>query len=280
MLVRPQLPKIEPYQPNRGRNSRADTMNVIVLQSGSAGNCCYVESRGVALLFDAGITGRQAEVRLAQHRRSIRDVKGLLISHDHRDHTASMGVYHRRFGLPLHITEKTLAATKANLAPTIGREVRPFVAGATLDFGPVHVETIPTPHDAVDGVAFVVDDGEVRLGILTDLGHLFPQLSAVLATLDAVVLESNYDPQLLERGPYSQALKDRIRGPRGHLSNEEAAELLRTAGSARLRWACLAHLSAENNEPRLAVATHQRQGRPNLPLWVASRSEASAMVPV
>ena len=89
------------------------------------------------------------------------------------------------------------------------------------------METIPTPHDGADGVVFVVDDGHRRLGILTDLGHVFAGLDAVLQSLDAVLLESNYDPEMLADGPYPEWLKDRIRGPGGHISNVEAAELLK-----------------------------------------------------
>ena len=112
------------------------------------------------------------------------------------------------------------------------------------------METIPTPHDGVDGVVFVVDDGKHRLGILTDLGHVFADLEAVIGSLDAVLLESNYDPDMLANGPYPEWLKERIEGPGGHISNLEAAELLLKAASKRMKWACLAHLSHDNNTPR------------------------------
>ena len=168
-------------------------MEVIALQSGSNGNCIYVEAGGKQLLFDAGISGAQAEKRLAQHGRDIRDVDALIISHDHSDHTRCMGVYHRKFGLPIHVTDETMSALQRT--NRIGRidEVQRFKSGSTLDFGQVRVETIKTPHDAVDGVAFVVDDGSNRLGILTDLGHVFSGLDCLLSTLDAVIIESNYD---------------------------------------------------------------------------------------
>lgn len=248
-------------------------MQVIPLQSGSNGNCLFVEAQGVRLLFDAGISGIQAQQRLAQFGHDIRCLDALLISHDHSDHIRSAGIYQRKFGLPLHLTEPTLEAAQRYPLGTLG-EVRHFLSGQTLRFGPVRIETVPTPHDGVDGVAFVVDDGHCRLGILTDLGHVFDELRQVLATLDAVVLESNYDPQLLATGSYPEPLKRRIRGPRGHLSNQEAAELLWTCGP-RLRWACLAHLSEENNRPALALTTCQRLLGTALPLHVASRYTAS-----
>lgn len=249
-------------------------MKVIVLQSGSNGNCIYVETKGVRLLFDAGISGTQAQSRLAAHGRDIADVHALVVSHDHRDHSCCMGIYQRKFGLPIHVTKGTLtiASKKEKLGPL--NDVRYFTSGSTVEFGSVRVETIRTPHDAVDGVAFVVDDGTKRLGILTDLGHPFERLAAVMKTLDAVVLESNYDPEMLANGPYLESLKQRIRGPGGHLSNVESAELLRGV-SNRLKWACLAHLSEENNDSDLAVDTHHRVLGKRLPLFVASRYDAT-----
>lgn len=254
-------------------------MLTIPLQSGSNGNCVYVEAGGVRLLIDAGISGIQAQRRLAQFNREITKVDAVLISHDHADHTNCMGVYHRKFALPVYVTKKTLAA--AGRWRSLGKIDDPhfFHAGEALRFGRVTVETIPTPHDGVDGVGFVIDDGEHRLGVLTDLGHVFADLPTVVGSLDAVVLESNYDPDMLEDGEYPPFLKKRIAGPGGHLSNIEAAELL--AGvNGRLRWACLAHLSQENNHPHIALRTHQKILGRRLPLHVASRDEAYGVLEV
>jgi phosphoribosyl 1,2-cyclic phosphodiesterase len=221
-------------------------MQVISLQSGSNGNCIYVEAGGVNLLFDAGISGSRAKERLAQHGRDIADAQAVLISHDHVDHSRSMGIFHRKFGLPIYTTTKTYrAASRYDLGEI--EDLRHFAAGETLQFGRVTVETISTPHDGVDGVVFVVDDGKHRLGILTDLGHVFDDLEEVVGSLDAVLLESNYDPEMLADGPYPDFLKERIKGPCGHLSNIEAAEVLKSNASKRMKWACLAHLSEDNN---------------------------------
>ena len=177
-------------------------MIAISLQSGSNGNCIYVEAEGVRLLFDAGISGIQAEQRLAALGKDIRKVDALIISHDHADHLRCAGIYQRKYGIPLHITPRTLAAGKTL---QLGRlsEVRPFQAGEGISFGSVSVQTIPTPHDGADGVAFVVETRQRRLGILTDLGHLFQGLETVIASLDAIILESNFDPEMLEQGAVS-----------------------------------------------------------------------------
>jgi len=235
-------------------------MNAIALQSGSGGNCIYVESNGTALLFDAGISGIKAEERLAAVGRDIRNVSALVLSHDHADHARCAGIYQRKYGLPIYATSGTLAVA----GPFFGavNDVRPFDAGATLHFNGLSVETVPTAHDGADGVAFVVSAKRKRLGILTDLGHVFDGLNRVVKKLDGVFMESNYDPKMLEDGPYPRYLKERIRGPGGHISNEESADLLAGAASPRLKWACLAHLSQHNNTPAKALRTHRRTGGP------------------
>lgn len=255
-------------------------MEVIALQSGSNGNCIYVESDGVRLLFDAGISGKRAQERLAAAGRDIADVQGLIISHDHRDHTSGMGVFQRKFGLPIHISQPTLRAASRSARLGELHDVRHFQPGKHLQFGHVTVETLSTPHDAADGVCFVVDDGTCRVGILTDLGHAFGCLVDVVRSLDALVIESNHDPAMLAAGPYPQMLKRRIEGPRGHLSNDESAVLLRTAGCRRLQWVCLGHLSAENNDAETAAATHRRTIGSQLPLVVASRTAATDVLSV
>lgn len=249
-------------------------MRVIALQSGSNGNCIFVEAAGVRLLLDAGISGITVQQRLQGCGVNIRTVQALLISHDHGDHVRGMGVVHRQYKIPIHITPSTLAA--ASRFNRMGKlnDIRHFEAGSTLRFCEVAVETIRTPHDAVDGVGFVIDDGQTRLGILTDLGHVFAGLGEVVSTLDAVIIESNYDPQMLAKSSYPEPLKERIRGPGGHISNIEAAELLCESGK-RLRWACLAHLSEHNNTPDLARATHEKVLGDSLPLFVASRYGAT-----
>jgi phosphoribosyl 1,2-cyclic phosphodiesterase len=247
------------------------TLVAVSLQSGSNGNSLYVEAGRVRLLFDAGIGGRKAARRLRALGLEPCGADAVIISHDHSDHVRSAGVYHRMFGAPLLITEPTLAACRHRLGRLSG--VRLFRSGQRLRFGPVTVRTVPTPHDGVDGVVFVVEHAGRRLGILTDLGHVYPALSEIMPTLDGVFIESNHDAEMLEGGSYPRVLKDRIRGRGGHLSNAESARLL-TLGR-RLQWACLAHLSQENNTPELAVTTHRSILGGRLPLHVAGRHSAT-----
>jgi phosphoribosyl 1,2-cyclic phosphodiesterase len=264
----------------RFRNPPVECPSVLTfsLQSGSNGNSIYVEAGGVRLLFDAGISGESAERRMASHGRDIRQVDALIISHDHTDHVRCAGIYQRKFGLPLFITAKTQQATWCSL----GRlsDVRHFRSGDVLEFGDVRVHTIPTAHDAADGVAFVVEHEGRRLGILTDLGHPFAGLRDILESVHGAYLESNYDGDMLEKGSYPRELKERIRGGSGHLSNEQAADLLRNCGRRLPGWVAVAHLSADNNRPELAVgAQHEAVGK-FYPVHHASRYEPSPVFEV
>jgi phosphoribosyl 1,2-cyclic phosphodiesterase len=248
------------------------------LQSGSNGNAIYVEAGDVRLLFDAGISAAQVRQRLAVHGRSARDADALILSHRHSDHTCCAGVYHRLFHVPLYATP----ATRRAISPFAGKltDVRSFAPGQTLQFDGVAVHTLPTPHDAAESCAFIVEHEGRRLGIFTDLGHPFDALARTLAQIDAAYLESNYDPQMLADGPYPPELKARICGPGGHLSNPEAADLLKAGRRDGLSWIALAHLSEHNNAPDIALATHRSVLGRDYPLYVASRYEVSPLLSV
>lgn len=250
-------------------------MRLISLQSGSSGNCIYVESQGVRLLFDAGLSASQTEERLSRLGRTAVGADALFISHDHYDHVRCAGVYERKFGVPLYITQRTLNASKRAIKPGWEMEIEHFRSGASVKVGHLTVETVKTPHDAADGVVFVVDDGRHRLGICTDVGHVFDDLKSLVKGVDALFLESNYDETMLASGPYPQRLKDRISGSRGHISNREAAELVESSASSKLQWLCLAHLSDKNNTPKKALSLHRKVLGNALPIQVTSRCDAT-----
>ena len=230
-------------------------MRVIALQSGSKGNCIYLEADNVRVLFDAGISGKRAQERLAYFHIDIRSIDALLISHDHIDHVSCAGVFNRKFGIPLWITQKTFKAASSRIGEV--KQVNYFTSGETIHFDGLNIETIKTPHDAVDGVCFVADDGKKRFGVCTDLGCVFNELPSVVQSVNGLLLESNYDPIMLRYGDYPPELQDRIRSSHGHLSNEEAAELLLHYGQ-NLETVMLGHISENNNTERQVVSTHKK----------------------
>lgn len=246
------------------------------LQSGSNGNCLYVESGNVRLLFDAGLTGAQTKWRLDKLGIDIRTVEAVIISHAHKDHVRYAGVLQRQYSLPIWMTQGSFQ--KVEDTGILGQisDLHLFHAGDVLTFGAVNVETFSTTHDVPEGVCFVIDNGVVRLGIMTDLGSRFFGLKELVITLDGIYLESNYDADMLENGIYSDELKQRIRGGKGHLSNTESAELLQSG--KRLRWACLGHLSAKNNSPEIVLETHRQILGHTLPLCIAPRHGVSEML--
>lgn len=254
-------------------------MEVITLQSGSSGNCVFVRSRDTCVLFDSGISGSKAESRLAEFGYDIRDCQALVISHEHYDHISGVGAFHRKFGLPIYANQRTWNATRAK--PSTGHIGCPnhFVSGQPFQIGSLRIEPLRTPHDAIESVCFVIEDVDCgqRFGLLTDLGHAFSGLQEVLDGLDAVLIESNYDDELLLNGPYAQQLKNRIAGKRGHLSNADAAHLLASTLSSQLQWICLGHLSAQNNSPELALATHRERHGDRFPIYCADRDGATQL---
>ena len=254
-------------------------MRAISLQSGSKGNCIYVETSGARFLIDAGLSMRETVRRLALVGRTLSDIDALLLTHEHTDHSLSVGGISSRYGIPVYVTAATEEALACRGLGTGIASARRFSPGERLDFGSVRVETVPTPHDSVDGCTFVIKEGGLRLGILTDLGHVFDGLGTVVRSLDAVFLESNYDPGMLVQGKYPAFLKKRITGPGGHISNEESAGLVAAAGRV-FSWVCLAHLSGENNTPDAAVEAHRQIAGPRQDIRVAPRDRIGELLEV
>lgn len=247
----------------------------ISLQSGSNGNCYFIQTGPTKLIIDAGISGIQAKQRLATHHININDVEHLFVSHEHGDHTRSAGIFHRKFGHQLHMSTSTyeVLAQRNRLGKVAN--VQLFQSGEKIQIHDTTIHTIPTPHDGVDSVGFVIEYKNRKLGILTDLGHVFHGLMSVVCGLDAVFLESNYDVEMLANGPYPFVLKKRISQKGGHISNKEAAHLLKNAFAHKLKWAVLSHLSEQNNSPKIALETHYKVLGKDKPIFVANRYDVS-----
>ncbi|MFW6089762.1 MAG: MBL fold metallo-hydrolase [Gemmatimonadota bacterium] len=227
-------------------------MRVTVLGSGSAGNATLVEADGAAVLVDAGFSGRDIARRLEGVDVDPAGLDGIVITHEHTDHTRGMGVLARRFGLPVYLTETTRDACAKLLRGT--EELRRYDVASPFEIGPLRFEPFLTAHDAADPVAVtVVDTGRGhRLGLATDLGRPTAAIRHALAGCHVLVLESNHDEAMLWSGPYPWPVKQRIASSHGHLSNRAAAAFAKELYHDELVAVVLAHLSEHCNEPELA----------------------------
>jgi phosphoribosyl 1,2-cyclic phosphodiesterase len=227
-------------------------VKVTVLGSGSRGNSVLVESGEVRLLVDAGFSGRDMERRLAVVEVAPASLTALFITHDHSDHTRGMGVFARRWGVPLYLTEPTRAACAKLLDGS--EEVRRYGSTEPVSIGGLEVSPFLTVHDAVDPIAVTVTErstGE-KLGIATDLGRATTSVHAALRECHLLILESNHDEIMLRESHYPWSVKARIASGHGHLSNRAAAELAAELHHRELGAVVLAHLSEAANDPELA----------------------------
>jgi phosphoribosyl 1,2-cyclic phosphodiesterase len=243
-----------------------------ILASGSGGNALYLEAEGTRVLVDAGVALRELRKRLNSVPGSPtpESLDALLLTHEHSDHAGHARTLVER-GVVAHATVGT--------AEALGILAKPFVHDETFRVGAFEVRAIPLPHDAADPVGFVIGAEGARIGILVDCGHPDPQVARAYAGCDVLVIEANHDPEMLRYGNYPMSLKRRIGGQMGHLSNDEAAQLVRAIPGPPPRLIVLAHLSQMNNRPQLARAAMMRAlGRKPVRLLVAA--QARVMPPI
>jgi len=225
-------------------------VRVVPLGSGSSGNATLVAFGAKRLLVDAGLSARELAARLAGVGVEPRQLTAILLSHEHHDHARGLERFAVKHGVPVFTAPETLAAL--NLAPRHLGAWHPFEPGVAFDAFGVKVDPFTVPHDAVNPVGFVLEAEGVRVGIVTDLGHATTLVVERLRGCHVLIVEANHDDGMLVRGPYPWALKQRIGGRLGHLSNEEAATLLAATAGADCQAVILAHLSERNNTAALA----------------------------
>ncbi|MEW5948101.1 MAG: MBL fold metallo-hydrolase [Thermodesulfobacteriota bacterium] len=224
-----------------------------VLASGSKGNCTYLESQGARFLVDAGLSATEITRRLNTIGVSPDSLNGVIVTHEHNDHIRGVGVISRRFDLPVYMT----SATHRAAARYLGRikEVCTVESGRSFSVDSITVHPFSIPHDAADPIGLCVSNDRVKLGISTDLGMVTRLASNELKGCQAVIMEANHDPEMLEYGPYPWELKQRIKGRLGHLSNYQTCQLLEEILHPGLQHIVLAHLSQVNNHPEKAYQT-------------------------
>lgn len=231
-------------------------MRFSVLGSGSSGNVSYVETKETKILIDAGFSCREIEKRLKLLGLKAREIDAVVVTHEHIDHVRGVGIFARRYEVPVLINRATLA----RCSKTIGNIPVPlfFNTGESLIFKDAHLHFITKCHDAADPVALTVSSDGCKLGVITDLGRPTSLILDSIQGCQGLILEFNHDVEMLDSGPYPIDLKRRIRGPDGHLSNDQAAEILSETIGEDLSVLVLAHLSETNNTKELAFQEARR----------------------
>ncbi|OHC70111.1 MAG: MBL fold metallo-hydrolase [Rhodocyclales bacterium GWA2_65_20] len=225
-------------------------MRFASLGSGSRGNAMVVEAGASRVLVDCGFGPRNLTKRLARLGLAPGDLDAILVTHEHSDHVVGIGRCAAACGREVFMTHGTFVA--AGRAATAGIRVALIDSHTAFAVGDLEIQPFPVPHDAREPVQFVFSDGNRRLGLLTDTGHVTPHVVETFAASDAIVIECNHDADMLARGNYPRSLKHRIAGRFGHLDNLAAAGLLAALDCSRLQHVVAAHLSEHNNTPQLA----------------------------
>ncbi len=233
------------------------------LYSGSSGNALFVEAGSVRLLIDAGLPGRRIEAALQQIGVPPDTLNAILVTHEHSDHIKGVGVLSRKYGLPVYANAPCWAAMEPLIGQVAPRNIRVFETGQDFYLKEINVLPFPTPHDSAQPVGYALFHQGRKLCVMTDIGHMQPALLDAAEGSDLLLLEANHDIDMLKNGPYPYALKQRILSPRGHLSNLDAGKTLCRLYTKGVRNVILGHLSAQNNEERIAMAT----------VWQALRQE-------
>ena len=248
------------------------SVSFTILGSGSSGNCAYVETAEARILVDAGFSPLQIRKRLATIGKTPENLSAILITHEHSDHIAGVLGLADKFHIPVFCNRGTQDGTiwalkakwdskkKPAFAGTDGTTLlkskidwRLFETGASFEIGDVSIETFSIPHDAQDPVGYVLRTSAGNIGFATDLGHVTKLVLERIRVANVLVLESNHDVKMLQDCPRrSWALKQRILGRHGHISNVTAAETIAQIMHAGLKQLYLAHLSRECNTPKLA----------------------------
>lgn len=228
-------------------------LELCTLFSGSSGNCVYVSDGETRLLVDCGVSGKRIESGLRRIGVEPGAVNGVLLTHEHSDHIASVGILHRRYGWNIYANRLTWQAAE----PAVGRcdpSCLHFFCG-DFQIGQVDIAPFAIPHDAASPVGYRFCRGGACVTVATDLGVITPEVEQQLMGSDVVLLEANHDEEMLRAGPYPYPLKRRILSNTGHLSNENAGRLCARLAREGTREFLLGHLSAHNNLPELAYQT-------------------------
>lgn len=226
--------------------------------SGSSGNCTYIGTRKEGVLVDAGVDVDTVKKGLAENGLSIENVKGIILTHDHSDHVRfAYAIVRKHQQMGIYCTPKALGGLlrRHSISRRIKDYHHPVFKEFSFEVAGMKITPFDTPHDGTDNCGFFIQMGDINFCVATDLGSITPRVDYYMRQARYVMLEANYDPEMLRTGPYPMHLKARIGFDNGHLSNSQCGEFLAELASGSLKMAFLCHLSQDNNTPELALST-------------------------
>lgn len=227
-------------------------MRFSVLASGSSGNAIYIENDEHSFLVDAGFSAKKMESLMAGIDRSMKQVDGIFVTHEHSDHIKGIGVVARKYGLPIYANEKTWQAMDG-LVGNIPLDQRfQFDMETVKSFGSLDVQSFAVSHDAVDPMFYIFHENDRKLVVITDTGYVSDRMKGHIRGADSFVFESNHDVSMLQMGRYPWSVKRRILSDVGHVSNEDAAVAMSEVVEQKETHIYLSHLSKDNNMKDLA----------------------------
>lgn len=233
-------------------------LRFISIGSGSSGNCYFLQTANDALLIDAGVGIRTVKKHLHNYGLRLDSVKRILITHDHADHVKAVGVISTEYNIPVYATTEVHNGILRNYCvpkKIPADNVKAITKGEEIVLGDFHITPFAVPHDSSGNVGYKVVVDDVVFCLMTDVGHVTEEMQQYIADANYLVIEANYDVEMLKNGPYPQHLKTRIDGPTGHLSNADCGEAIANYATSGLKHVWLCHLSEENNHPVLALKT-------------------------
>ena len=259
--------------------------NFYSLYSGSSGNSLLVQTENTLVLIDAGVSSKKIELALNNLNLSPEQIDGILVTHEHTDHVQGLGTFSKKYNLPVYVNQKTLDAMPKQ-KEKIENNVNIIKIEEKFEINDLQIKPFSIPHDAANPCGFNICKNNKKLSIATDIGHMTNGIIKNLENSNFVLIEANYDPEVLMYSKDPYPLKNRIAGPTGHLSNESAGKTISYLLKSGLKQAMLGHLSKESNFPELAyktvveelISTNYNENA--LSLSVAKRDEISRLVTI
>ena len=252
------------------------------LYSGSSGNSFFVQSDTTNLIIDAGVSLKKIITALEEIKIDIQSINAILVTHDHIDHTKSLSTLSAKYNIPVYANKKTWEAIPEISNKIADHNKKTFDLLETFSIGDIEIFPFHTPHDAADPCGFNLYNSNKKISIATDIGYVSEELLNHLKNSSSILLESNYDPDVLKCSSYPYILKQRILSNDGHLSNISAGKTLSNLYNFGLKNALLIHLSKENNFPELAYETVKNEtlNCTDLSIHVAPRDKPSQLFEV